>query len=36
MEDLFYLPSNIDYLKKVTAEIDAGIVKLSEHELIED
>ena len=35
-EDLFYSPSNIDYLKKVTADIDAGTAKLSEHELIED
>ena len=34
-EDLFYSPSNIDYLKKVTAEIDSGTAKLSEHELIE-
>ncbi|MBQ6982375.1 MAG: hypothetical protein IJQ15_08125 [Synergistaceae bacterium] len=33
-EDLFYSPSNIEYLKKVTAEIDAGTAKLSEHELI--
>ena len=35
-EDLFYSPSNIEYLKKVTAEIDAGTAKLSEHELIEE
>ena len=35
-EDLFYSPSNINYLKKVTAEIDSGTAKLSEHELIED
>lgn len=35
IEDLFYSPSNIEYLKKVTAEIDAGTAKLSEHELIE-
>ena len=33
-EDLLYSPSNIAYLKKVTAEIDAGRAKLSEHELI--
>ena len=33
-EDLFYSFSNIEYLKKVTAEIDAGTAKLSEHELI--
>ena len=34
-EDLFYSPSNIRYLEKVTAEIDSGRAKLSEHELIE-
>lgn len=34
-EDLFYSPSNIEYLKKVTAEIDAGKAKLSEYEPIE-
>ena len=34
-EDLFYSPSNIAYLEKVTAEIDSGEAKLSEHELIE-
>ncbi len=34
-EDIFYSPSNIEYLEKVTAEIDAGTAKLSEHELIE-
>ena len=34
-EDLFYSPSNIAYLEKVTAEIDSGKAKLSEHELIE-
>ena len=33
-EDLFYSPSNIEYLRKVTAEIDTGKAKLSEHELI--
>ena len=33
-EDIFCSPSNIEYLKKVTAEIDAGTAKLSEHELI--
>ena len=33
-EDLFYSPSNIEYLKKVTAGIDTGKAKLSEHELI--
>ena len=35
-DDLFYSPSNIEYLKKVTAEIDSGTAKLYEHELIED
>lgn len=35
-EDLFYSPSNIGYLEKVTAEIDSGTAKLSEHELIEE
>lgn len=35
-EDLFYSPSNIEYLKKVTAEIDTGTAKLSEHKLIEE
>ena len=34
-EDMFYSPSNIEYLEKVTAEIDAGTAKLCEHELIE-
>lgn len=34
-EDIFYSPSNIEYLEKVTAEIDSGTAKLSEHELIE-
>lgn len=34
-DDLFYSPSNIAYLEKVTAEIDSGAAKLSEHELIE-
>ncbi len=33
--DMFYSPSNIAYLEKVTADIDAGTAKLSEHELIE-
>ena len=33
--DMFYSRSNIDYLEKVTAEIDSGKAKLSEHELIE-
>lgn len=30
-EDLFYSPSNIEYLKKVTTEIDAGTAKLFAH-----
>ena len=34
-EDMFYSPSNIEYLEKITAEIDSGTAKLSEHELIE-
>ena len=34
-EDMFYSPSNIAYLEKVTAEIDSVTAKLSEHELIE-
>ena len=34
-DDMFYSPSNIAYLEKVTAEIDTGTAKLSEHELIE-
>ena len=34
-EDPFYSPSNIEYLKKITAEIDAGTAKLFEHEIIE-
>lgn len=33
--DMFYSPSNIEYLKKVTAEIDSGVAKLSEHKLIQ-
>ncbi len=35
VDDIFYSPSNIAYLEKVTAEIDAGKAELSEHELIE-
>ena len=34
-EDPFYSRSNLEYLEKVTSEIDAGIAKLEEHELIE-
>jgi len=34
-EDPFYSRSNLEYLKKVTSEIDAGVAKLEEHELIE-
>ncbi len=33
--DQFYSRSNIEYLKKVTSEIDSGIAKLEEHELFE-
>lgn len=33
--DIFYSQSNIKYLEKVTAEIDAGTAKLSEHDLVE-
>ena len=33
--DPFYSKANMDYLKKVTAEIDAGTAKLEEHDLIE-
>ena len=31
----FYSQSNIQYLEKVTSEIDNGTAKLEEHELIE-
>ena len=34
-DDMFYSPSNIAYLENVTAEIDAGTAKFSEHKLIE-
>ena len=34
-DDPFYSQSNIEYLEKVTSEIDAGTAKLEEHELIE-
>ena len=34
-EDMFFSPSNIAYLEKVTAEIDSGTARLSEHDLIE-
>ena len=33
--DPFYSRSNIEYLEKVTSEIDSGVAKLEEHELIE-
>ena len=33
--DPFYSKANMDYLKKVTAEIDAGTARLEEHDLIE-
>ncbi|MCR4762694.1 MAG: type II toxin-antitoxin system RelB/DinJ family antitoxin [Lachnospiraceae bacterium] len=34
--DPFYSEGNIDYLKKVTGEIDSGKADLHEHELIEE
>lgn len=34
-EDPFYSRSNLEYLEKVTSEIDTGVAKLKEHELIE-
>ena len=34
--DPFYSESNISYLSTVTAEIDSGKAKLTEHELIEE
>lgn len=33
--DPFYSKANMEYLKNVTAEIDAGTAKLEEHDLIE-
>lgn len=33
--DPFYSKENIEYLKKITSQIDSGKAKLSEHELIE-
>ena len=33
--DPFYSRANLEYLAKVTAEIDSGKAKLAEHELIE-
>ena len=33
--DPFYSESNMNYLKEVTGEIDAGKAKLREHDLIE-
>ena len=33
--DPFYSRSNLEYLEKVTSEIDSGVAKLEEHELIE-
>ena len=33
--DPFYSPDNMTYLEKVTSEIDKGIAKLSQHELVE-
>lgn len=34
--DPFYSEANMKYLDKVTSEIDSGMAKLHEHELIED
>lgn len=34
--DPFYSKSNLDYLRKVTADIDAGRAELVEHDLIEE
>jgi DNA-damage-inducible protein J len=34
--DPFYSDSNMNYLKMVTSEIDAGAAPLAEHDLIED
>ena len=34
-EDPFFSRSNIEYLEKVTSEIDSGTAQLEEHELIE-
>ena len=34
--DPFYSASNMNYLKRVTSEIDSGKSKLHEHSLIED
>ena len=34
-DDPFYSQSNIEYLEKVTSEIDSGVAKLEEHQLIE-
>lgn len=34
--DPFYCASNMNHLAQVVAEIDRGVVPLSEHELLED
>jgi len=34
--DPFYSKENMEYLEKVTSEIDQGKARLAEHELIED
>ena len=34
--DPFYSESNINYLNAITAEIDSGKAKLTEHDLIEE
>ena len=35
INDSFYARSNLDYLRKVTSEIDSGTAILKEHELLE-
>lgn len=34
--DPFYSQSNMDYLKKIIADIEAGRANLAEHDLLED
>ena len=33
--DPFYSSSNMEYLEKITSDIDSGKVKVTEHQLIE-
>ena len=35
-EDLFYSEANIQYLEKIAQDIEDGIAKFAEHELIEE